>query len=161
MDYISKTQKKREAIALQDLGEKLVKLPDEQLKGIDMPEELSNAVRQAKTIKSHVALKRQMQFIGTLMRKIDPAPVREAIDGIEQGNYKKAMEFKETERWRDELMAGNKELMEEILVKYPSADRQQLSQLIRNAIKEKTNNKPPKAFRALFRYLKEIKKSVV
>ena len=161
MDYISKTQKKKEAEALQDLGEKLVKLPDEQLKGIDMPEELSNAVRQAKTIKSHVALKRQMQFIGTLMRKIDPAPVREAIDGIEQGNYKKAMEFKETERWRDELMAGNKELMEEILVKYPSADRQQLSQLIRNAIKEKTNNKPPKAFRALFRYLKEIKTSVV
>ena len=161
MDYISKTQKKKEAEALQDLGEKLVKLPDEQLKGIDMPEELSNAVRQTKTIKSHGALKRQMQFIGTLMRKIDPAPVREAIDGIEQGNYKKAMEFKETERWRDELMAGNKELMEEILVKYPSANRQQLSQLIRNAIKEKTNDKPPKAFRALFRYLKEIKKSVI
>ena len=161
MDYKSKTEKKKDAIALQDLGEKLVKLPDEQLKGIDMPEELSNAVRQAKTIKSHGALKRQMQFIGTLMRKIDSAPVREAIDGIEQGNYKKAIEFKETERYRDELMAGNKELMDEILLKYPSADRQQLSQLVRNALKERKDNKPPKAFRALFRYLKEIKKSAV
>ena len=161
MEYKSKTEKKKEAIALQDLGEKLVKLPDEQLKGIDMPEELSNAVRQTKTIKSHGALKRQMQFIGTLMRKIDPAPVREAIDGIEQGNYRKAIEFKETERYRDELMAGNKELMDEILLKYPSADRQQLSQLVRNALKERKDNKPPKAFRALFRYLKEIKKSAV
>jgi ribosome-associated protein len=161
MEYKSKTEKKKDAIALQDLGEKLVKLPDEQLKGIDMPEELSNAVRQTKTIKSHGALKRQMQFIGTLMRKIDPAPVREAIDGIEQGNYKKTIEFKETERYRDELMAGNKELMDEILLKYPSADRQQLSQLVRNALKERKDNKPPKAFRALFRYLKEIKKSAV
>ena len=161
MDYISKTQKKREAEALQELGEKLVKLPNEQLEGIDMPEELSSAVKQAKAIKSHGALKRQMQFIGTLMRKIDSEPVQEAIDGIEQGNYKKAQEFKETERWRDELIAGNKELMDEILVKHPSTDRQQLSQLVRNALKEKKNNKPPKAFRVLFRYLKEIKKSVV
>ena len=157
MKHISKTQKKKEAEALQDLGEKLVKLSNEQLKGIDMPEELSNAVKQAKAIKSHGALKRQMQFIGSLMRKIDPEPVQEALEGIEQGNYKKAQEFKEIERWRDELMAGNKELMEEILVKYPSADRQQLSQLVRNAVKERKNNKPPKAFRLLFRYLAETK----
>jgi len=159
MEYISKTQKKKEAEALQYLGEKLVKLSNEQLKGIDMSEELASAVKQAKAIKSHGALKRQMQFIGTLMRKIDPSPIQEAIDRIKQGNYKKAQEFKETERWRDELMAGNKELMEEILLKYPSADRQQLSQLVRNAVKEKKNNKPPKAFRLLFRYLAEIKLS--
>ncbi len=157
MEYISKSQKKREAEALQDLGEKLVKLSNDQLKNIDMPEELSKAVKQAKAIKSHIALKRQMQFIGTLMRKIDPEPVQDAIERLEQGNYKKAQEFKEIERWRDELMAGSKELMDEILAKYPSADRQQLSQLVRNAVKEKKNNKPPKAFRVLFRYLKEIK----
>ena len=157
MDYKSKTEKKKEATALQDLGEKLVKLSNEQLEGIDMLEELFSAVRQAKTIKSHGALKRQMQFIGTLMRKIDTAPVRNAIDEIEQGNYKKAMNFKETEKWRDELIAGNRELMEEILVKYPSADRQQLSQLVRNAQKERKDNKPPKAFRILFRYLTDLK----
>ncbi len=161
MDYKSKTEKKKEATALQELGEKLVKLPNDQLEGIDMPEELYSAVRQARTIKSHIALKRQMQFIGTLMRKIDPAPVQEAIDDIEQGSYKKTLEFKETERWRDELIAGNRELLEEILVQYPSADRQQLSQLIRNALKERTDNKPPKAFRILFRYLRDIKKSEV
>lgn len=157
MEYISKTQKKKEAEALQDLGEKLVKLSNEQLRGIDMPQELLNAVKEAKAIKSHGALKRQMQFIGTLMRKIDPEPVREAIEEIEQGNYKKAMEFKETERWRDQLLEGNRELLEEILVQYPSADRQQLSQLIRNAVKERESNKPPKTFRALFRYLMELR----
>ena len=161
MEYKSKTEKKKEATALQDLGEKLVKLSNEQLESIDMPEELSNAIRHAKTIKSHGALKRQMQFIGTLMRNIDSAPVLEAIDEIEQGCYKKAVDFKETERWRDELMAGSKELIEELLVKYPSAERQQLSQLIRNAVKEKKDNKPPKAFRILFRYLRDVKKSTV
>ena len=161
MEYISKTQKKREAEALQDLGEKLVKLPKDQLAGIDMPEELLSAVRQAKAIKSHGALKRQMQFIGSIMRNIDPEPILEAIEDIEQGCYKKTMDFKETERWRDELIAGNKELIEELLVKYPSAERQQLSQLIRNAAKEKKDNKPPKAFRILFRYLRDIKKSEV
>jgi len=159
MEYKSKTQKKKEATTLQELGEKLVKLSTEQLADIDMPEELSNAVKEARTIKSHGALKRHIQFIGTLMRKIDPAPVLEAINEIEQGSYKKAMEFKKTERWRDELMAGNSKLMEEILVKYPSTDRQQLSQLIRNAVKERKDNKPPKAFRALFRYLRDVKLS--
>ena len=157
MDYISKTQKKRAAEALQELGEKLVKLSEEQLGEIDMPEEVFHAVTEAKTIKSHGARKRQMQLIGALMRKIDPEPVRNAIDELERGNYKKAMEFKGTESWRDELLAGNKELMEELLLTYPSADRQQLSQLVRNAQKERKNNRPPKAFRALFHYLKELK----
>ncbi len=157
MEYKSKTQKKTDATALQTLGEKLVKLSNEQLKDIDMPEELSDAVRQAKTINSNIARRRQMQFIGTLMRKIDPESIREAIEEIEHGNYKKAMNFKETERWRDELLAGNKELMEKILLKYPAADRQQLSQLIRNALKEKKNDKPSKSFRTLFRYLTEVK----
>lgn len=159
MDYISKTQKKREAVALQDLGEKLVKLSKEQLAGIDLTDELLDAVLFAKTIKSHGALKRQMQFIGTLMRKTDSAPVEEAINNIEEGDYKKAAEFKATEKWRDELIAGDKICMEEILSNYPSAERRQLTQLVRNAAKERENNKPPRASRALFRYLAKIKKS--
>ena len=161
MEYKSKTEKKREATALQKLGEKLIKLSAEQLADIDIPEDLLNAVKEARTIKSHGALKRHVQFIGTLMRNIDPAPIHEAIDEIEQGSYKKEMDFKETEGWRDGLMDGDKELMEEILVKHPSADRQQLSRLIRNAVKEKKDNKPLKAFRVLFRYLREIRKTEV
>ncbi len=157
MDDKSKTQKKKEALALQDLGEKLVKLSAEQTKEMKLPEELHNAVSFARTIKSRGALKRQMQFIGTLMRKIDNSPVREAIENIEEGNYKKALKFKETENWREELIAGDRVLLEDILNKYPEADRQKLNQLIRNAVKERENEKSPKASRVLFRYLSEIR----
>ena len=153
MDYKSKTQKKKEAESLQELGEKLLKLSAEQINNIDLPDEIYDAVRFAKTIKSHGARRRQMQYIGTLMRKIDPEPIQDAIRNIEDGDYKKALAFKETERWRDELIAGNKDLMEEILEQCPDAERQQLTQLVRNATKERENNKTPKAARALFRYL--------
>jgi ribosome-associated protein len=157
MDYKSKTQKKKEALELQKMGEKLVTLSDEQIKNIDLPAELSDAVKFIKTIKSHGARKRQMQRIGTLMRKIDPAPIQETLEEIDEGNYRKALEFKEIETWRDELIAGKKALMDEILVKCPEADRQQLAQLVRNAVKEKAHKKPPRAFRALFRYLREVR----
>lgn len=157
MDYKSRTQKKKEALALQKLGEKLVELSAEQLEEIDMPEEIYNAVKEVKAMRSHGARRRQMQYIGTLMRKIDPSQIEDAIQEIEQGNYRKALEFQETEMWRDELIAGNKELMEEILNKYPDTDRQQMAQLVRNAVKEKKADKPPAAYRALFRYLVKIK----
>jgi ribosome-associated protein len=134
-----------------------VRISTEQLEEFGLPVELFDAVQFAKTIKQRIALKRQMQYIGTLMRKIDPEPIKEAIDHLKHGNYKKAAAFKEIEKWRDELTSGNKTLMEEILGKYPSADRQQLSQHIRNTIKERDNNKPPRSSRALFRYLREIR----
>ncbi|MEC4684404.1 MAG: ribosome biogenesis factor YjgA [Nitrospirota bacterium] len=157
MDQISKTQKKKEALSLQALGEQLVKLPKEQIEDIDLPAEIHEAVMFAKTLKKHGALRRQLQYIGTLMRRCDTEPIREALSQLEQGNYKKALEFREIERWRDELIAGNKALIEDILTGYPAADRQKLTQLIRNAEKEQLNNKPPRASRLLFRYLKEIR----
>ncbi len=157
MDQISKTQKKKEALSLQALGEQLVKLPKEQIEGIDLAAEIHDAVMFAKTVKKHEALRRQLQYIGTLMRRCDTEPIREALRQLEQGNYKKALEFKEMERWRDELIAGNKSLIEEILTRCPDAGRQKLTQLIRNAEKEQLNNKPPRASRLLFRYLKEIR----
>ena len=156
MDYKSKTQKKREAHSLQKLGEKLVQLSKAQIKEIDIPEEVLDALNLARTIKSHEGLRRQVQFIGSLMRKIDSDSIQQAVDQIEQGNYKKALEFKETEQWRDQLISGNNDLMNEILNQY-DADRQQLSQLVRNARKEDGSNKPPKSSRILFRYLREIR----
>jgi len=156
MDYKSKTQKKREAHSLQKLGEKLLQLSKAQIKEIDIPEEVLDALNLARTIKSHEGLRRQVQFIGSLMRKIDSDSIQQAVDQIEQGNYKKALEFKETEQWRDQLISGNNDLMNEILNQY-DVDRQQLSQLVRNARKEVGSNKPPKSSRILFRYLREIR----
>ena len=86
---LSKTQQKKAALSLQDLGEQLVKLSDEQLKQIDLPGDVLAAVKAAKAITKHCPLSRQMQYIGTLMRKYDPAPVREFLDALKQGNRRK------------------------------------------------------------------------
>lgn len=157
MEYKSKTKKKKEALSLQVLGKKLVELPANIIKDIDLPVEIYNAVKFAKTIRPYGALRRQIQYIGTLMRKIDPAPVQEALLNIEQGNYRKNAEFRAAEKLRDELIAGNDMRIEEIFKKCPDADRQQLTQLVRNARKETEDNKPLKAYRALLRYLIKIK----
>ena len=82
---LSRTQKKKAALSLQDLGKRLVKLSDEQLDQIDLAEDILKAVRAAKTIKKHGPLDRQMQYVGSLMRKYDPAPVREFLDALDQG----------------------------------------------------------------------------
>jgi ribosomal 50S subunit-associated protein YjgA (DUF615 family) len=82
---LSKTQKKKAALSLQDLGERLVKLSNEQLKQIGLPEDVLAAVKAAKAITKHGPLSRQLQYIGSLMRKYDPAPVREFLDALERG----------------------------------------------------------------------------
>jgi ribosome-associated protein len=158
MDFKSKTQKKKEATYLQELGERLVNLSAEQIKDIDLPEEIHDAVRSAKTIKSHGAYRRQMQYIGALMRKIDPGPVQEALDKIEQGYYKSTLAFREIENWRDELIAGKGSLIKDILAKCPDADRKKIERLVQRAIKEKEHSNPPGASRTLFRYLRDIRR---
>ncbi|MEK6698697.1 MAG: ribosome biogenesis factor YjgA [Nitrospirota bacterium] len=94
---LSKTQKKKAALSLQDLGERLVKLSDGQLKRIDLPGDVLAAVKAAKTIKKHTPRNRQMQYIGALMRKCDPAPVREFLEALEQGNHQQTAKFKRNE----------------------------------------------------------------
>jgi ribosome-associated protein len=153
----SKTQKKKEALSLQEVGERLMKMPAEQIEDIALPVEIYDAIQFAKTIKSHGAIRRQMQYIGTLMRRIDPGPLQEALDNIEQGYYKRTLSFKEIETWRDGLLAGNDSLIEEILLKCPEADREKIARLVQTALKEKAHNNPPKASRALFRYLRDIR----
>jgi len=88
-DYKSRTQKKNEDRALQRLGEQLVTLPSRQLASIDLPDELLTAVEFARTIKSHGARRRQMQYIGALMRHIDPQPIETALERIRPGNRRK------------------------------------------------------------------------
>ena len=83
--HLSKTQKKKAALTLQALGERLVKLSDEQLDQIGLAEDILNAVKAAKAIKKHGPRDRQMQYIGSLMRKYDPAPVQEFFDALDRG----------------------------------------------------------------------------
>ena len=90
----SRTQKKKEDRALQRLGEELLALTAEQLEGIEMPDELIEAVRLGRTMTRHGARRRQLQYIGALMRAIDAEPIRKALDNIRMGDYRKALIFK-------------------------------------------------------------------
>ena len=152
----SRTQRKKEAIALQKIGEKLIQLSDEQLRRMDLPDEIIEAIVDIRPMTSHGARRRQMQYIGSLMRDVDAAPIEQALLEIEQGEYQRAREFHRLEAWRDRLVDGDDAAMTEILDVFPQANRQRLGQLVRSARKEKQNNKPPKSARNLFRYLREL-----
>lgn len=157
MELLSKTQKKKEALSLQELGERLVKLSAEQLRKIDLPADMFNAVILAKKISKHGGLARQMQYIGTLMRKHDPKPIQDALQRIEEGGLTQSTEHKTAEKWRDELIAGNDALIREIMATLPNADQQHLTDLVQKAREDLVEkNHSPKAARALFRYLHKM-----
>lgn len=141
-------------LALQDLGVKLVELNEQQLETMQLPEPLLTAVREARRLTRHEARRRQMQYIGRLMRGIDPAPIRDRLDEwLGQGREHTA-QLHALERWRDELLAGDPAL-ERFLREYPGADSQQLRTLIRNARREQGAALPPKSYRELFRVLRD------
>jgi ribosome-associated protein len=152
----SRTQLKKEAVAIQKMGEKLVLLSDDQLSRMEVPAMLMEAIQAVRPMKSHGARRRQMQYIGTLMRSVDTEPIEKALLEIEQGAYRQAKTYHRIERWRDQLVAGADDVVEEFLEAFPDADRQRLGQLVRSARKEKEKNAPPKSARNLFRYLKNL-----
>ena len=153
---VSRTRKKKEDRALQDLGEALLALPPEQLGSFDLPVELREALDLARKTRQHGARRRQIQYIGALMRHIDTAPIHQALANIQRGDLLKAQAFKRIESWRDGLREGRFALVEDILAACPQADRQQLTQLARNAWREAQAGKKPVAARKLFRYLQRI-----
>jgi ribosome-associated protein len=152
----SRTQLKKEALALQKMGERLIRLSDEQLARMELPSQLIDAIRDIRTMTSHGARRRQLQFIGSLMRHIDVASIQLALTEIEQGAYQQRKAFHRVESWRDRLVAGDDDLLQEIVSAFPDADRQRLGQLVRSARKEKQKSGPPKSSRNLFRYLKTL-----
>jgi ribosome-associated protein len=152
----SRTQKKKEDRELQKLGEQLVELSPEQLAAVAIPDELAQAVQMGRTMTRHGARRRQLQYIGALMRKVDAAPIRHALENIRQGDYQKVLAFQKLERWRDALKDGDLALIEKILAQCPRAERQRLNQLARNAQKEAGKGVSGRASRTLFKYLREI-----
>ncbi|MHC1730349.1 MAG: ribosome biogenesis factor YjgA [Syntrophobacteraceae bacterium] len=152
----SKSQMKREQTALQALGEQLVELAPDQIQKIDMPQDLREAILFARKMKRGEARRRQLQYVGVLMREADPEPIEKALEVIGSGRRQDAAQFHELEQWRDELVKGNEALLEEIVGRFPDADRQRLRQLASNARKEAEGEKPPKSSRALFRLLQSL-----
>ena len=152
----SRTQAKNEDRALQRLGEQLVGLSSAHIERIDIPNEIREAIGLARQTTAHAARNRQIKYIGGLLRGIELTSVRNALEDIRQGDYGKALAFKQIEKWRDALKAGDSALIDDILACCPDAERQRLTQLARNAKKEFEAQKGVTASRLLFRYLKEV-----
>lgn len=150
----SRSQKKREVEALQDLGTLLVELPAAQFKRMDLPEELRAAVTTCRKITQNGALRRQKQFIGKLMRSIDAAPIQAQLDAFHGVNAAETARLHQAERWRDRLLAES-EALTVFMNDFPTADATRLRQLIRAAHDETAKNKPPRAFRELFQLIRE------
>ncbi|MCK9989004.1 MAG: ribosome biogenesis factor YjgA [Rugosibacter sp.] len=154
----SKSALKREMIALQKLGVELVALSRDQLKKIDLPERLRDAILDAQRFTQHEAHRRQLQYIGKIMRDIDAAPLQAALDEINGISTAATLRLQRLERLRAQLME-DESVCSDIARDYPGADIQLLRQLRRNAIKEAQQNKPPRAYRELFRVLREMQKN--
>ncbi len=150
----SKSSRKREMHALQDLGEQLVALSSDRLKKMSLPDALYEALRAAQGFKME-ARRRQMQYVGKLMRKIDPAPIQAQLLILSGKSAVEVAKMHRLERLREQLLDDDKTIGT-IVELWPEVDVQYLRTLRRNALKERETTKPPKAFREIYRVLREL-----
>ena len=151
----SKTQLKKEMHALQDIGAQLVVLNRDQLAKMPLPDHLMSAVRDHQRFKKREAKRRQLQYIGRLMRDVDAAPIQAALDDLNGVSAVEIARQHRIERQRERLLEDEAVLFE-IAEAHPGADLQRLRVLRRNAIKERELDKPPRAFREMFRVLRDL-----
>ncbi len=150
----SKSSRKRDMQALQDLGEQLVALSPERLKKVPLPENLHDAIRAAQGFRME-ARRRQLQYIGKLMRKVDPAPIQAQLEAFAGNSAVEIARMHRLERLREQLLE-DEQTLGSIAETWPEADLQVLRTLRRNALKEREAGKPPKSFREIFRVLREL-----
>ena len=153
---VSKTRRKRDMEELQDLGEELAGLPADWIRKIELPESLRDALNEVRRMPRHdEARRRQMQFIGKLMRSADIEPIRAALALARGESASETARLHRLEKLRDDVLADEKAL-QSVLALYPGADLQYLRSLRRSALKEREQEKPPRSYRALFQVLKEL-----
>ena len=153
--WVSKSEIKRDAEDLKQLGEKLVNLTKANLTKVPLDDSLKDAIELAQRLQKE-ARRRQLQYIGKLLRSIDAEPIREALEKIENKHNQQQAMLHKLEILRDELVAKVDVALTDLLNERPSADRQQLRNLIRAAQKEKEQNKPSKAYREIYQILKTL-----
>ncbi len=153
----SKSQRKREVNALQDLGTALEALPKDKLAKVPLPENLADALREAKRTTAHEGKRRQMQYIGKLMRSLTDEEVdaiRRVLATFVGASKAETARLHAIERWRDRLIAGD-DAVTEFIAAHPDTDVQALRTLVRNARKEAQLGKPPKSSREVFQMVKQ------
>jgi ribosome-associated protein len=153
---ISKSQRKRDLHQLKMLGTELLEFSDDALRQLNIPDTLLEALRTARRITSNSARKRQLQYIGKLLRDTDVTPLREAVEARKHQHATHTREFHQLEDLRDKLILEGDSAIADVLALFPHTDRQHLRKLVRQARREQETKQPPRAFRLLFRYLREL-----
>ncbi len=152
----SKTQRKKASHDLQALGQALVEMPDSRLSVLAMPESLRDAILEYRRTRSHEGRRRQMQYIGKLMRRTDPEPLREAVAAQQLGRARDSLQLHEAEHWRAVLVADDEALARWVR-EHPASDLQQLRSLVRAARKDAAaapEQRSGRAFRDLFKFIR-------
>ena len=157
--WVSKSEIKRDAEALKKLGAELVELSKHELERIPLDEELQAAIELAQKIKRE-GRRRQLHFIGKLLRTQDPQPIYDALAKLKNRHNQQIVILHKIEALRNQLLEHGDNAIADVIRLFPLADRQQLRTLIRNCKKEREDNKPAKAYRQLFKYLKALPESV-
>lgn len=152
----SKSQRKREAHATTKLGRQLVELGRQQLAAIPLPDDIVQAVNEARAMSSHGARKRQILFLGKLLRQIDTQPIAQAVTEILAPGRRSVAQAQAAERWRDQLLNGGDPALNQLLREYPDANRQHLRQLMRQAGGPAESQKARQAQRNLYRSLHDL-----
>lgn len=152
----SRTKRKKAAKAAQRTGEALVALNDEQLGEMDIPTELHEAIVAVRQMHQHGARRRQMQYIGALMRTVDVQVLQQNIEKVNTQRHEEARRFRQVEIWRDELASGDEDRLAWIIENIPGADRGQLDKMINAVTGAKGTPERRKNNRALFRYLRSL-----
>lgn len=156
LELKSKTQLKNESLALQKLGLKLVDLGAAALKRVPMDAQLTEAVELARRInRKKDGFRRQLQYIGKILRNVDIAPIEHALELIENKHQQATSYFHKLEKLRDKLVEEGDSSIQQLIDEHPQLDRQKLRQLVRQTKKQQKENKPPRAAREIFQYLKE------
>jgi ribosome-associated protein len=155
-DVPSKSQRKREAEEMFQLGRALVDLPDGRLKALPLEPQLLEAVLFARSIRSHGARKRQLGFLAGLLRRAELQPLLEALERQANEGRESNARHHRCEAWRDRLLAEGDQALQPLLSVRSDIDTQLLRQLIRNAQREAAANKPPASARKLFKLLRGI-----
>jgi len=158
-EFVSKSEIKRGLQELKDLGKELVELPIKDLDKLNLTERLYEQVVKAHGMKLG-ALKRQVGFIGGLMVDEEHQQIKQHLDKIRQAHNGDTKQFHQIEEWRDQLLAGDNEILSVLRNQFETFDMQHVRQLVRNANKETTQNKPPKSARLLFKYLQQCREEL-
>jgi ribosome-associated protein len=153
---VSKSQRRRDALALKSLAAELIALPAAQLARMPLESGLRAAVEQARNIRSNVAGKRQLQYVAKILRQIDSEPITLALGAIANEARQITARQHRTEAWRDQLLNTGDAALAVLIQERPEANAQLIRQLLRNARHEAERDKPPAAARALFRLLREM-----